>query len=154
MESCKVFMRQLPVTPGYSGFVPYLSCEDTSSDDNMNHCLKSFREKTQRYKDQQEEFRRSIAATPKLRPICSKETLLQVLHEYARCYHPLTLECKYLKKPLEEPPIPGWGGFLPRARVTEHGCATRYTVMAKNCYQDFLNIKEQARRARLKSYEE
>ncbi|XP_039727041.1 sperm-associated microtubule inner protein 5 isoform X5 [Pteropus medius] len=63
-------------------------------------------------------------------------------------------ECKYIKKPLQEPPIPGWSGYVPRARVTELGCATRYTVMARNCYRDFLNITEQAKRARLKPYEE
>uniref|UniRef100_A0A671E5E2 Heat shock 70 kDa protein 12A n=1 Tax=Rhinolophus ferrumequinum TaxID=59479 RepID=A0A671E5E2_RHIFE len=81
MESSKTFMRQLPVTPGYS-------------------------------------------------------------------------ECKYVKKPLQEPPIPGWAGYLPRARVTELGCATRYTVMARNCYRDFLDIVEQAKRAHLKPYKE
>lgn len=69
----------------------------------------------------------------------------------ARC---LFSECKDMKKPLQEPPIPGWAGYLPRARVTELGCATRYTVMARNCYRDFLDILEQAKRAHLKPYEE
>ncbi|XP_010632862.1 uncharacterized protein C10orf82 homolog isoform X1 [Fukomys damarensis] len=153
MESPKVFMRQLPITPGYSGFVPFLSCQDTSSEDSMNRCLQSFQESTQRYKDQLEELRCSVATAPKLKPICSEETVLRALHEYARRYHPLTLECKNMKRPPQEPPIPGWAGFLPRARVTELGCATRYTVMAKNCYRDFLDIKERATRARQKSYE-
>lgn len=59
-----------------------------------------------------------------------------------------------MKKPLDEPPIPGWAGFLPRARVTEFGCATRYTIMARKCYEDFLDLVEQAKRARRKSYEQ
>ncbi|XP_063100881.1 sperm-associated microtubule inner protein 5 isoform X1 [Cavia porcellus] len=150
MESSKIFMRQLPIAPGYSGFVPFLSCQETSSEDSVEHCLKTFREKTQRYKDQLEEFRCAVATAPKLKPVCSEETVLRVLHEYARQYHPLTLECKNMKKPPQEPPIPGWAGFLPRARVTELGCATRYTVMARNCYKDFLNIKELAERAHQK----
>ncbi|XP_008520944.1 sperm-associated microtubule inner protein 5-like [Equus przewalskii] len=154
MESSKTFMRQLPITPGYSGFVPYLSCEGTSSKDNMSHCLKTFQEITQRYKDQREEFHCSVAAAPKLKPICSEETVLRALHQYERQYHPTSLECKYIKKPLQEPPIPGWAGYLPRARVTELGCATRYTVMARNCYKDFLDITEQAKRVHLKPYEE
>ena len=62
-------------------------------------------------------------------------------------------EHKYIKKPLQEPPIPGWAGYLPRAKVTELGCATRYSVMARNCYQDFLDLMEQSRGAHLKSYE-
>uniref|UniRef100_A0A4X1T0N6 Heat shock protein family A (Hsp70) member 12A n=1 Tax=Sus scrofa TaxID=9823 RepID=A0A4X1T0N6_PIG len=137
-----------------AGFVPYLSCQGTSSEDDMSHCLRIFQENTQRYKDQLEEFRCSVATAPKLKPICSEETVLRTLHQYYRQYHPFSLECKDLKKPLQEPPIPGWAGYLPRARVTELGCATRYTVMARNCYRDFLNITEQARRAHLKPYEE
>ncbi|XP_039727037.1 sperm-associated microtubule inner protein 5 isoform X2 [Pteropus medius] len=154
MESSKAFMRQLPITPGYSGFIPYLSCEGSSAEDNMSHCVKTFQENTQRYKDQLEEFRCSVAGVQRLKPIRSEEAVLRALHQYQRQYHPLSLECKYIKKPLQEPPIPGWSGYVPRARVTELGCATRYTVMARNCYRDFLNITEQAKRARLKPYEE
>ncbi|XP_077635669.1 sperm-associated microtubule inner protein 5 [Crocuta crocuta] len=154
MESSKTFMRHLPVTPGYSGFVPYLSCHGSTGKDDMSQCLRTFQEITQRYKNQLEEFRCSVATARKLKPICSEETVLRALHQYCRQYHPLTLECKHIKKPLQEPPIPGWAGYLPRARVTELGCATRYTVMARNCYRDFLDIREQARRAHLKPYEE
>ncbi|TKC48547.1 hypothetical protein EI555_016228, partial [Monodon monoceros] len=123
MESSKTFMRHLPITPGYSGFVPYLSCQGTSSEDNMSHCLKIFQENTQRSKDQLEDLR------------CT-ETVLWTLHQYYRRYRPLS-----------------WG-YLPRARVTELGCATRHTVMARNCYRDFLDVMEQAKRAHLKPYEE
>ncbi|KAM6185630.1 sperm-associated microtubule inner protein 5 [Rhynchocyon petersi] len=154
MESSKIFMRNLPVTPGYSGFVPFLSCEGTPGEDNISQCLKIFREKTQKYKDQLEELRRSAATAPKLKPICSQESVLRALHEYYRQNHPMSLECKNIKKPLEEPPIPGWAGYLPRAKVTELGCATRYTVMARNCYKDFLDIIERTKRGRLKPYEE
>ncbi|XP_054437744.1 sperm-associated microtubule inner protein 5 [Pteronotus mesoamericanus] len=154
MEPSKPFMRQPPITSGYSGFIPYLSCEGTSSEDNMTQCLQTFQEKTRRYKDQLEELRCSVARTPRLKPVCSEETVLRVLYQYNRQHHPLSLECKNLKKPLQEPPIPGWAGYLPRARVTELGCATRYAVMARNCYRDFLDIVEQAKRAPLKPYEE
>ncbi|XP_059517917.1 uncharacterized protein C10orf82 homolog [Myotis daubentonii] len=154
MDSPQVFMRQLPVTPGYSGFVPYLSCEGTSSEDHMSRCLQAFREKTQRYKDQQKEFCRAVATAPKLKPICREETVLRALHQYWQEHHPLLLEYRHLRKPLGEPPIPGWAGYLPRARVTELGCATRYSVMAKNCYRDFMDLLERSERAHLKPYEE
>ncbi|KAF5928065.1 hypothetical protein HPG69_015331 [Diceros bicornis minor] len=162
------------IPPALAGFVPYLSCQGTSGEDDMSHCLKTFQENTQRYKDQLEEFRCSVATAQKLKPICSEETVLRALHQYYQQYHPMSLgtgsrkpaslhprtqhsvftECKYVKKPLQEPPIPGWAGYLPRARVTELGCATRYTVMARNCYRDFLDITEQAKRVHLKPYEE
>ncbi|KAF6107705.1 hypothetical protein HJG60_001625 [Phyllostomus discolor] len=154
MEPPKPFMRQPPITPGYSGFIPYLSCEGTAAEDHGDRCVLAFQEKTQRYKDQLEELRCSVATAPRLKPICSEETVLRALHEYERQHHPLNLECKVMKKPLQEPPMPGWSGYLPRARVTELGCATRYTVMARNCYRDFLDILEQAERVRLKPYEE
>ncbi|KAG8517439.1 putative protein C10orf82 [Galemys pyrenaicus] len=182
MELSKTFMRNLPVTPGYSGFIPYLGCQGTADENNVSHCLQVFRENTQRYKDQQAEFCYSVATAPKLKPLCCEEAVLRTLHQYYRQYHPLSLgtsswasplhlwahswaqqpeaawclvsECKYIKKPLQEPPIPGWSGYLPRARVTELGCATRYTVMARNCYQDFLNLMEKAKMAPLKPYEE
>ncbi|XP_075390219.1 sperm-associated microtubule inner protein 5 [Tenrec ecaudatus] len=154
MDSPKIFMRKLPVTPGYCGFVPYNSCQGTPSEDNMSQCLRSFQESTRRYKEQLEQLRHTVATTPKLKPICSQETVLQALHQYYRKYHPRILECKTTRKPLEEPPIPGWAGFLPRAKVTELGCAMRYTVMAQHCYQDFLEIVEQAKRARQKPYAE
>ncbi|XP_058155591.1 sperm-associated microtubule inner protein 5 [Dasypus novemcinctus] len=153
METSKIFMRKMPITPGYSGFVPYLRCEGPSGEDMLS-CLKAFQEDTQRYKDQLEELRCSVATARKLKPICSQETVLRTLHQYYKQYHPMSLESKYVKKPLQEPPIPGWAGYLPRAKVTELGCATRYTVMARNCYKDFLDIVERGKRAQLKPYEE
>ncbi|XP_049646398.1 uncharacterized protein C10orf82 homolog [Suncus etruscus] len=150
----KVFMAKLPVTPGYSGFVPYLSCQGVYDEDNMSQCLQTFREITQGRKEQWRELHKAIAAVPPLKPICSEKTLLGVLHQYYQKYHPLSLESKNVKKPSCEPPIPGWAGYLPRARVTELGCSVRYTVMARNCYQDFMELIGRADRAHQKPYEE
>ncbi|XP_012873158.1 PREDICTED: uncharacterized protein C10orf82 homolog [Dipodomys ordii] len=154
MKPSKTFMREPPVTPGYSGFVPYLSCQESSSQDNMDYCMKAFQEKTQRLKEDMDRFRYSVATSQKLKPVSSEETVLRSLHDYARLYHPMTLDYQYMKKPLHEPPIPGWAGYLPRAKVTEIGCATRYTVMAKQCYEDFLDIIERDAKAKQKTYEE
>ena len=74
-----------------AGFVPYLSCQGTSSEDNMANCLKIFQENTQRYKDQLEEFHCSVATAPKLKPVRSEGTVLRTLHQYYRQYHPLSL---------------------------------------------------------------
>ena len=73
------------------GFIPYLSCEGTSAEDHMSRCLQASQEKTQRYKDQLEELRCSVAAAPRLKPNCSEETVLRALHQYDRQHHPLSL---------------------------------------------------------------
>lgn len=87
-----------------AGFVPYLSCQGTSSEDDMSHCLRIFQENTQRYKDQLEEFRCSVATAPKLKPICSEETVLRTLHQYYRQYHPFSLgTCSWKPAPLPPP---------------------------------------------------
>ncbi|XP_005853038.2 PREDICTED: uncharacterized protein C10orf82 homolog [Myotis brandtii] len=78
-------------SPPPTGFVPYLSCEGTSSEDHMSRCLQAFREKTQRYKDQQKEFCHAVAIAPKLKPICREETVLRALHQYYQEHHPLLL---------------------------------------------------------------
>lgn len=57
----------------------------------MNPCVKAFQERTQRYKEDQQGLNCSVANTPPLKPICSEDTVLWVLHEYAKKYHPLTL---------------------------------------------------------------
>lgn len=80
----------LPPSPP-AGFIPYLSCEGTSSEDHMSRCLQAFREKTQRYKDQQKEFCHAVAMDPKLKPICREETVLRALHQYYQEHHPLLL---------------------------------------------------------------
>ncbi|KAF7463936.1 hypothetical protein GHT09_008196 [Marmota monax] len=74
-----------------AGFVPYLSCQGTSGEDHMDHCLEDFQEQRQRYIDRQEALHRSVDAAPKLKPVCSEDTVLRALHEYTRKYHPLSL---------------------------------------------------------------
>lgn len=74
-----------------AGFVPYLSCQQATSKDSMAHCLKIFQEITQRYKNQMEEFRCSVATARRLKPVCSEETVLRALHQYYQQYHPLSL---------------------------------------------------------------
>lgn len=57
----------------------------------MSYCLKTFQEKTQRYKDQLEEFHCSVAAAERLKPVSSEKAVLRALHQYYQQYHPLSL---------------------------------------------------------------
>lgn len=82
----------LPVIPcPLPGFIPWLSCQESTSEDRMNPCVKAFQERTQRYKEEQQALNWCVANTRPLKPICSEDTVLWVLHEYAKKYHPLTL---------------------------------------------------------------
>lgn len=92
-----------PDASALAGFVPYLSCQESTSKDNVSHCLKTFQESTQRYKHQLEEFRCSVATARKLKPVCSEETVLRELHQYYRQYHPLSLGTGS-RKPAPFPP--------------------------------------------------
>lgn len=85
------YLTQAVIPCALSGFIPWLSCQGTPSEDHMNHCVKAFQERTQRYKKQMQELNCSIASAPALKPICSEDTVLWTLHEYAKKYHPLTL---------------------------------------------------------------
>lgn len=87
-----------------AGFVPYLSCQQATSKDSLSHCLKIFQESTERYKNQMEEFRCSVAAAQKLKPVCSEETVLRALYQYYRQYHPLSLGTS---PPGNQSPSPG-----------------------------------------------
>ncbi|XP_062436368.1 sperm-associated microtubule inner protein 5 [Rhea pennata] len=95
---------------------------------------------TQRRKDAKNELRRIAATTPQLPPICRNEDVLQVLYNYNYKHHPNRLGSVIIERSLLDPPIPGWTGFVPRAKVTELGHGVRYRVMAKNCFQDFKNL--------------
>lgn len=80
------------VTPlAFAGFVPYVSCEGASSEEDMGHCLKTFQESTRRYKARLQELHCKVAATPRLKPVCSEETVQQAVYDYYRKYHPLSV---------------------------------------------------------------
>ncbi|XP_003755396.1 uncharacterized protein C10orf82 homolog [Sarcophilus harrisii] len=154
LEPSPVFMRNLPITPGYGGYVPVrLTRMGVSFNRDTSYCVKTFRNTTQRYKNQLDALRYHAATADQLKEICPKEPLLRMIHDYYARHHPTCIEADHEKKPLHEPPIPGWAGHLPRARVTELGCAVRYHVMAKQCYEDFLNMRETCKRGPFKRYQ-
>ncbi|TFK09852.1 potassium channel subfamily K member 16 [Platysternon megacephalum] len=129
--------------PGYTGYVPqrFYRIGTTYGDDSMA-CMTSFHNATQRSRDAQNELRYIAATTPKLPSICSNEDVLQALYDYNYKHHPYVLGTVITKRSLLEPPIPGWTGFVPRARVTELGYGVRYHETTKNCYQDFKNLSD------------
>lgn len=93
-----------------AGFVPYLSCEGTSSEERMSQCLHTFREKTQRYRDQLKDFHCSVAAAPRLKPIRSEETVLRALYQYSRQHDPLSPgTAPRTQPPTPHPPAQGQG---------------------------------------------
>ncbi|XP_043836328.1 uncharacterized protein C10orf82 homolog [Dromiciops gliroides] len=154
MDTSPVFMRKLPITPGYGGYIPLrLSRMGASYNRDTSYCIRTFNDATQRYKNKLEELRYKTATADKLQRVSSKETVLRMIHDYYLRHHPSQIEPIPNKKPLQEPPIPGWVGYMPRARVTELGCAVRYHVMAKQSYEDFLNITETHKKGPFERYQ-
>lgn len=85
------YLTQAVVPCALPGFIPWLSCQGAPSEDHMNSCVKTFQERTQRYKEQLQDLNSSVANKPPLKPVCSEDRVLWVLHDYAKKYHPLTL---------------------------------------------------------------
>uniref|UniRef100_A0A8C6X7Z0 Sperm microtubule inner protein 5 n=1 Tax=Naja naja TaxID=35670 RepID=A0A8C6X7Z0_NAJNA len=138
------FRRQVdeyhPLIPGYTGYIPLRFYRvGTSFGNDSVWCVNTFRDITDRKNDQVAELRHTAATTPQLPPICPNEEILNVLDDYNYKHHPNVLGPVDTKRSFLEPPIPGWGGFVPRSRVTEFGHGVRYHVMAENCYRDFKN---------------
>ncbi|XP_019357708.1 PREDICTED: uncharacterized protein C10orf82 homolog [Gavialis gangeticus] len=133
-----------PLLPGYTGYIPQ-RCDrvGTSYGNDSFVCMTSMYNAVQRNNDKKDELRYIAATTPRLPPICCNEDVLQALYEYNYKHHPYMLGTEETKRSLLEPPIPGWTGFVPRAKVTDLGDGVRYHEMAKNCYQDFKNIIDQ-----------
>ncbi|XP_038614465.1 uncharacterized protein C10orf82 homolog isoform X2 [Tachyglossus aculeatus] len=153
-ENSKPFIRSIPIPPGYSGYIPLIQhLVGNNFAEDTEHCLETFHRATQRRKDQLEELRHIAATSPKHQAVCSHESVLRAIHDYYHLHHPMLLETKEMKRPLPESPIPGWTGYLPRANVTELGLGVRYQVMAKNCYKDFLELTERAKKAPLKPFQ-
>ncbi|XP_074855780.1 sperm-associated microtubule inner protein 5 [Carettochelys insculpta] len=133
-----------PLIPGYTGYIPQRFYRiGTTYGDDSKACMTSFHSASQRNRDKLDELRYIAANTPKLPFICSNEDVLQALHDYNYKHHPYMLGPVVTKRSLLEPPVPGWTGFVPRARVTELGYGVRYHEMTKNCYQDFKNLINQ-----------
>ena len=49
------------------------------------------------------------------------------------------------KRPLTEPPIPGYKGYIPRIKPTELGLGSRYHLATKQGFEDF--VRETARQS-------
>ncbi|KAM8806083.1 sperm-associated microtubule inner protein 5 [Eudromia elegans] len=130
-----------PPIPGYTGHIPlaFGSIGSSYGRDSVV-CTGLFRNTTRRRRDARNELWRGAATTPQLPPICCNDDVLQVLYDYNYKHHPNRLGTVLIEKSLLDPPLPGWTGFVPRAKVTELGHGVRYHVMAKNCFQDFKNL--------------
>uniref|UniRef100_A0A8C4JVA9 Chromosome 10 open reading frame 82 n=1 Tax=Dromaius novaehollandiae TaxID=8790 RepID=A0A8C4JVA9_DRONO len=124
-----------------AGHVPLKFCSiGTSYGGDSVVYMTLFCNATQRRKDAKNELRCIAATTPQLPPICCNEDVLQVLYDYNYKHHPNRLGTVINERSLLDPPIPGWTGFVPRAKVTELGHGVRYHVMAKNCFQNFKSL--------------
>ncbi|BFZ05840.1 hypothetical protein BsWGS_08879 [Bradybaena similaris] len=114
------------MVPGYTGYVPRLLFKyGETYRHGCDHSIDEFITNRESYATRQEELMRHTLANPKLTAISYDPDVRDQLNRY-RDTHPSTATLLTDKKPLREPPIPGYQGYVPRVNTTGIGLGKRY----------------------------
>ncbi|XP_055897509.1 uncharacterized protein C10orf82-like [Biomphalaria glabrata] len=114
------------MVPGYTGYVPRLMFRFGGTyRHDCDLSIDNFITNRDSYAAKQEEVLRHTNANPKLTPISHDPLVRDKLNSY-RDSHPNEATTMPDKRPLREPPIPGYQGFVPRVYPTEVGLGQRY----------------------------
>jgi len=133
----EVICNQLPRTdgdkkftekmvPGYTGYVPRLMFRYGGTyKHDCDHSIDSFITNRDSYATKQDELLRHTKANPRLTAISYDPDVKNKLNRY-RDTHPTPATLVADKRPMVEPPIPGYQGYIPRIYPTEVGLGQRY----------------------------
>ncbi|XP_059151513.1 protein FAM166B-like [Physella acuta] len=151
-QECEKLVEQLPLTngdnkftekmvPGYTGYVPRLMFKFGGTyRHDCDVSIGNFLTSRDSHADKQYELLRHTSANPRLTAISHDPDVKDKLNTY-RDTHPIQATLIANKRPLREPPIPGYQGFVPRVFPTEVALGQRYN-RATNSGLD-LFIREQ-----------
>lgn len=133
----EVLCNQLPVTdgdkkftermvPGYTGYVPRLMFRYGGTyKHDCDLSIDNFLTARDTHAAKQSELVRHTKAMPPLTAISYDPSVRDKLNRY-RDTHPTPATLVADKRPMREPPIPGYQGYIPRIYPTEVGLGQRY----------------------------
>lgn len=114
------------MVPGYTGYVPHLMFRYGGTyRQDCDYSIDNFISARDGYAAKQEELARHSRANPRLTAISYDPDVRDKLNRY-RDTHPTPATLVADKRTMQEPPIPGYQGYIPRIYPTEVGLGQRY----------------------------
>jgi len=128
--------------PGYTGYVPRWPFKfGKTYKEECDMCLSEFFANRQLMTQKQQELSMTSRSLPSLQPVSGDPEVrdrLNSFQERGAAMHGITA-----RRDKEEPPMPGYHGFIPRVHTTELGLGCRYHEMTKNGLENFYATRAQ-----------
>ncbi|WAR30968.1 CJ082-like protein [Mya arenaria] len=113
------------MVPGYTGYIPRMTFKFGGTyKTECDNCIDEYMTNRQNHDLRQGDLRRSVTMVPRLTAVSHDPTD---------------------RRPLTEPPMPGYNGYIPRVKPTELGLGHRYHVACDNGFSQF--VRETAKHA-------
>uniref|UniRef100_A0A0B6YVV5 Protein FAM166B n=1 Tax=Arion vulgaris TaxID=1028688 RepID=A0A0B6YVV5_9EUPU len=114
------------MVPGYTGYVPRLMFRYGGTyRHDCDHSIDNFLTNRETYAGKQDELFRHTQSNPRLTAISYDPEVRDKINRY-RDTHALASTLRSGKRPMREPPIPGYEGYVPRINTTDMGLGKRY----------------------------
>lgn len=133
------------MVPGYTGYIPRIPFKFGGT--YKNDCDVCIDEHMTNYQNQEfkmRDLKQQVDTVPRLTAISHDPHVKEYLDRY-RDTHPNRPMLMDDHRPLLEPPIPGYKGYIPRIKPTELGLGHRYHTATANGFEDF--VRQTARQS-------
>lgn len=123
--------------PGYTGYIPRFPFKFGGTyKEDCDVCIDDFLTSRNNYSQKEIDLRRSAKSFPTLQAISRDPYVRDHLNTYVDNIPGKTIMAES-KRPMTEPPMPGYKGYIPRIYTTEQGLGCRYHQMTKNGQDTF-----------------
>lgn len=131
------------MVPGYTGYIPRMTFKFGGTyKEDCDVCIDEYMTNRTNHDQRQRDLTRQVSCIPRLTAVSHDPSVKEKLNRY-RDTHPSRPLLMEDKRPLTEPPIPGYNGYIPRIKPTELGLGHRYHVACDNGFSQF--VQETAR---------
>ncbi|XP_045202617.1 protein FAM166B-like isoform X2 [Mercenaria mercenaria] len=133
------------MVPGYTGYIPRMTFKFGGTyKEDCDVCIDEYMTNRSNHDQRQRDLFRQVSSIPRLTATSHDPSVKEKLDRY-RDTHPSRPLLMEDKRPLTEPPIPGYNGYIPRIKPTELGLGHRYHVACDNGFSQF--VRETARQS-------